>query len=84
MAWACNENEWTLTTKKKAIELKLNGKRSIGRPRSREYEHILNIAVTNGFDKKLVDKKITNFRRLKQTEETTLSNIKGKPGKVKW
>ena len=33
---------------------------------TRHYEHILNTAVTNGFDKKLVDKKIKNFRRLKQ------------------
>ena len=33
---------------------------------TREYEHILNTVVTNGFDKKLVDKMITNFRRLKQ------------------
>ena len=31
----------------------------------------LNTAVTNGFDKKLVDKKITNFRSLKQIKETT-------------
>ena len=33
--------------------------------------HILNTAVTNGFDKKLVDKKITTFRRLKHIKETT-------------
>ena len=33
---------------------------------TREYEHILNKAVTNGFDKKIVDKKITNFRKLKK------------------
>ena len=29
---------------------------------TREYELILNTAVTNGFDKKLVDKQITNFK----------------------
>ena len=34
-----------------------------------EYEHILNTAY--GFDKKLVGKKVTNFRRLKQIKETT-------------
>ena len=32
-------------------------------------EHILNTAVTNGFDKKLVDKKITTFRRIKHKKE---------------
>ena len=31
---------------------------------TREYERILNTAVTHGFYRKLVDKKITNFRRL--------------------
>ena len=36
---------------------------------NREYEHILNIAVTNGSDKKLVDKKITNFRKLKHIKK---------------
>ena len=38
---------------------------------TKEYEHILNRAVTNWFDKILIDKKITNFRRLKQIKETT-------------
>ena len=33
--------------------------------------HILNSAVTNGFVKKLVDKKITNFGKFKQINETT-------------
>ena len=36
--------------------------------------HILNTTVTNGFDKKL-DKKITNFRRLKHIKEITLSTL---------
>ena len=36
---------------------------------------ILNTAVTNGFDKKLVDKKITYFRRLKQIKETATLSI---------
>ena len=38
---------------------------------TRQYERILNTAVTNGLDKKLVDKKIINFRSLKQIKETT-------------
>ena len=38
---------------------------------TKEYEYILNITVTNGFDEKLVDKKITTFRKLKHIKETT-------------
>ena len=38
---------------------------------TKEYEYILNTSVTNCFDKKLVDKKITTFRRLKHSKETT-------------
>ena len=40
---------------------------------TREYEHILNTVVKNGFNKKLVDKNITNFRKLKHIiKETTI------------
>ena len=37
----------------------------------REYKHILNTAIVNGFDKQFVVTKITKFRRLKQIKETT-------------
>ena len=43
---------------------------------TKEYEHIpiLNVAVSNGLDKKLVDKMITTFKRWKHIKEiTTLS-----------
>ena len=42
---------------------------------TKEYKHILNTAVVNGFDKQLVDNKITAFRY-------KYIKIKGKPGKV--
>jgi hypothetical protein len=39
---------------------------------TKEYEHILNTAVVNDFDKQLVDNKITtDSRRLKHIKETT-------------
>ena len=38
---------------------------------TQENEHILNTAATNCFDKKLVDKKITTFRKLKHIKEIT-------------
>ena len=38
---------------------------------TRAYGHISNTTVVNGFDKQLVDKKITTFTRLKHIKETT-------------
>jgi hypothetical protein len=38
---------------------------------TKEYEYTLNTAIVNGFDKQLVDKKITTFTRLKHIKETT-------------
>ena len=39
--------------------------------RTKEYEHIINMAEVSGFDKQLIDKKVRTFRRLKHTKETT-------------
>ena len=38
---------------------------------TKEYEDLLNTAIVNVFDKQLINKKITTFRRLKHIKETT-------------